>query len=130
LPWGDAAADTSSTSPWGKAGTTSGTRVMVEAWKAAIEPLPGTNQQPADGSHSGIDVVSCRTAEGSSILKAGSFRLEMDDGARLEPVGSRLRVAGAKPNCLPATIVFRTDGRKPTHVRYEGGSTTLRWAVP
>ncbi|MGQ0744067.1 MAG: hypothetical protein ACT4OS_06980 [Acidimicrobiales bacterium] len=76
-----------------------------------------------------IDVVSCRTTDDVPLLRAGAFGLEMSDGERLEPSGSRLKVNRSQPGCIEARILFDTGDASPMYATYRTGDTLLRWPL-
>lgn len=108
----------------GRSVTTPDGRVTVYGWK----PPPTAEGAPGGSVRSEIDVRSCRVEARGTVLDAGGFGLEMPDGRRVVPNGSKITDGG--PSCVRAAISFLLPaGSTPRYVTFTSESSTYRWPV-
>ena len=102
--------------------------VTVHSWKASE---PGSATGVPAGSE--IDVLSCRSVAGGTVLQADAFAIELVDGRQLPPSGARFktpsRFEAGRANCVGAQILFRSGGAKPRLVVFHGESAVVKWQV-
>lgn len=111
----------------GETVTSSGLAVTVRGWGPADAGQLPAEPTTAEAT-SAAAIESCRTQEGGQIADLSRFRVELADGERIEPSGSRM--GPPEGDCVRGSILFALpEGANPTAMAFEG-SPAVRWLLP